>query len=220
MTAPDPHEGVILLHGLARTRRSMRPMAVFLDQGGYLVVNVGYPSCRYPIETLAQSVIPPAIAALRRQQAKIIHFVTHSMGAILLRAFLACEPLPELGRVVMLCPPNQGSELVDYFGRFAWFRILFGPAGRQLGTGPDQLPACLGPATFPAGIITGDRPAPGFGRFFPGPSDGRVSVARTRLIGMHDFLVLPHGHCLIMRQREVQEQVAEFLANGRFNRAA
>ena len=219
VTGPGAHEGVILLHGLARTRRSMRSMAAFLGHYGYRVVNVGYPSCRYPIETLAQGAIPPAIAALRRQQAEPIHFVTHSMGAILLRAFLASEPLPGLGRTVMLCPPNQGSELVDYLSRFAWFRKLFGPAGCQLGTGPDQLPARLGPATFPVGILTGDRPSVGLAHFFPGPSDGKVSVARAQLTGMGDFLVLPYGHSLIMRHRKVEEQVAAFLADGRFRRA-
>ncbi|WP_310598723.1 alpha/beta hydrolase [Desulfobulbus sp.] len=212
-------EGVILLHGLARTRLSMRSMAAFLDRRGYRVVNVGYPSRRYPIEILARSAIPPAIAALRRQQAATIHFVTHSMGGILLRAFLAGEPLPGLGRTVMLSPPNQGSELVDCLGRFAWFRLLFGPAGCQLGTGPDQLPARLGPAAFPVGILIGNRPAVGLGRFFPGSNDGKVSVARAQLTGMADFLVQPCGHSLIMRHRTVQEQVAVFLANGRFKRA-
>lgn len=210
--------GVILLHGLARTRRSMRPLATYLEQRGYAVVNVGYPSRCSPIEHLAQIALPPAVAALRRQGVATIHFVTHSMGGILLRTYLAGESLPELGRVVMLSPPNQGSELVDFLGRFKWFRFLFGPAGCQLGTGPEQLPARLGPATFPVGILTGNRPAIGLARFFPGPSDGKVSVARARLAGMADFLVVPYGHSLLMRHRRVQEQVAFFLKNGRFDR--
>ncbi|WP_028319291.1 esterase/lipase family protein [Desulfobulbus elongatus] len=213
-------EGVILLHGLARTRRSMRPLAVFLARRGYRVVNVGYPSRRDPIEILARPALAPAVAVLRRQGIGTIHFVTHSMGGILLRVFLADEPLPELGRTVMLSPPNQGSELVDRLGRFAWFRLVFGPAGCQLGTGPDALPARLGPATFPVGILTGNRPALGLARFFPGPSDGKVAVARAQLAGMADFLVLPYGHALIMRYKAVQEQVAFFLENGRFKPVA
>jgi len=211
-------EGVILLHGLARTRRSMRPLATCFEQRGYAVVNVGYPSRRDPVETLAAAAIPPAVAALRRQGVAPIHFVTHSMGGILLRAFLAHASLPELGRVVMLSPPNQGSELVDRLGRWGWFRRLFGPAGCQLGTGPEDLPARLGPAAFVVGILTGNRPAPGLARFFPGPGDGKVSVARAQLAGMADFLVVPYGHALIMRHRLVQEQVVSFLENGRFDR--
>jgi len=196
----------------------VRPLAAYLTRRGYAVANAGSPSRRDPIEILARSAIPPAITALRRQGAGAIHFVTHSMGAILLRAFLATESLPELGRVVMLSPPNQGSELVDALVRFVWFRWLFGPAGCQLGTGPESLPARLGPAVFAAGILTGNRPAIGLAGFFPGPSDGKVAVERARLAGMADFLVLPYGHSLIMRHRPVQEQVAYFLEHGRFSR--
>ena len=212
------NEGVVLLHGLARTRRSMRPLAAYLERQGYVVVNVGYPSRREPIEMLARSAIPPAVAALRREGVSRIHFVTHSMGGILLRAFLAAELLPDLGRVVMLSPPNQGSELVDSLSRFAWFRLVFGPAGCQLGTGAEELPARLGLATFSLGIITGNRPAIGLAHFFPGPSDGKVSVERAQLAGMADLLVLPCGHSLIMRHRPVQEQVVHFLATGRFSK--
>jgi pimeloyl-ACP methyl ester carboxylesterase len=211
-------EGVILLHGLARTWRSMRSLATFLERRGYGVINVGYPSCRAPIEALAHSTIPPAVARLRQEGFSPIHFVTHSMGGLLLRCYLSVDPVPELGRVVMLSPPNQGSELVDALCRFAWFRRLFGPAGCQMGTGAGHLPARLGPADFPLGIITGNRPAIGLTHFFPGPNDGKVSVARAQLAGMADFLEVACGHSLIMRHRTVQEQVAHFLANGRFRR--
>lgn len=211
-------DGVVLLHGLARTRLSMRPLAVFLKQRGYAVGNVGYPSRRNAIEILARTAIPPAVAAMRRQGVDRIHCVTHSMGGIVLRAFLAEHALPELGRVVMLSPPNQGSELADRLCRFSWFRFFFGPAGCQLGTSVDDLPIRLGPATFAVGVITGNRPAMGLAGFFPGPSDGKVAVARAGLPGMRDFLVLPYGHSLIMRHRPVQEQVVHFLENGRFDR--
>jgi pimeloyl-ACP methyl ester carboxylesterase len=211
--------GVILLHGLARTRRSMQPLAAYLRQQGYAVVNVGYPSRRYPVETLAQLCIPPAVAELRRARVDTLGFVTHSMGGILLRSYLAAHPLPELGRVVMLSPPNQGSELVDCFRRFWWFRRFFGPAGCQLGTTATDLPLQLGPLTGTVGILTGNRPFPGvFSRFFPGPHDGKVSVARARLPGMSDFLTLPYGHSFIINHRPVWEQVAAFLEHGRFRR--
>ncbi len=211
-------EGVLLLHGLARSRRSMRPLAAFLERRGYVVVNVGYPSRRHPIETLAQAALPPAVAAMRTHGVERIHGVTHSMGGIVLRAFLAQETLPELGRVVMLSPPNQGSELADQLCRFSWFRLFFGPAGCQLGTSANDLPTRLGPATFALGVITGNRPAFGLAGFFPGPSDGKVAVARAGLPGMRDLLVLPYGHSLIMRHRVVREQVLHFLENGRFDR--
>ena len=211
--------GVILLHGLVRTSLSMRPLAVCLRQRGFAVVNVGYPSRQHTVETLAHAVIPPAIAELRRQGVGTIHFVTHSMGGILLRSFLATQFLPELGRVVMLSPPNQGSELVDYFRRFWWFRWFFGPAGCQLGTTVTDLPRRLGPLIGTVGIITGNHPASRlFSRFFPGPNDGKVSVASAHAEGLADFQIMPYGHSFIMYHRPVQEQVDFFLEQGRFRR--
>jgi hypothetical protein len=117
----------------------------------------------------------------------------------------------------MLCPPNQGSELVDCFRSYRWFRMFFGPAGCQLGTAPTDLPSRLGICNRPLGIIIGNRPATSLlSRFFPGPNDGKVSVARAQLSGMQDFLIMPYGHSFIMNRRSVHEQVAFFLENGRF----
>jgi pimeloyl-ACP methyl ester carboxylesterase len=211
-----PKEAVLLLHGLARTSRSMRPMARFLARQGYLILNQGYSSIRAPIEQLAEATLPDAFSRLAAQGAETIHVVTHSMGGLLVRCYLAHHRPQPLGRVVMLSPPNQGSELVDALHRFGWFRLLFGPAGCQLGTGSEGLPSRLGGVDFPLGIITGNRPAIGLAGFFPGPSDGKVSVQRAQVAGMSDFLVLPYGHSLIMRRRAVQEQVLYFLRTGQF----
>lgn len=212
-------EGVILLHGLARTKRSMRTLANFLRQQGYLVANVGYPSCCQAIPALAAACIPPALEELHRQGAGRIHFVTHSMGGILVRAYLKQQPCASLGRVVMLSPPNQGSELAEVLLQFSWFRWLFGPAGCQLGTGEASLPLQLGPVSSPVGIVTGNRSLGWLSaRIFPGPNDGKVSVARAALEGMADFLVVPCGHAFIMHSQLVKKQVATFLATGQFAR--
>jgi len=211
--------GVILLHGLVRTCWSMHRPARWLQRAGYAVVNTGYPSRRHPIEVLARAVLPPAIKELEQQGIRRIHFVTHSMGGLLLRAYLAEQSLPSLGRVVMLSPPNQGSELVDYFGRFRWFRPLFGPAACQLTTAITGLPRQLGPLSCPVGIITGARPVtPLFSKFFIGANDGRVSVSSAQLPGMVDFLTVSLGHSFLMNSNEVLAQILFFLANGQFKR--
>ncbi|MGI6657430.1 MAG: esterase/lipase family protein [Desulfobulbus sp.] len=213
-----PVEGVILLHGLARTRFSMWPLARFLARQEFVVVNPGYPSRRHAIEILAHQTLPRAVEALRRQGVDRIHGVSHSMGGLLLRAYLAEGVPPDWGRIVMLCPPNQGSELADRLRHWPLFRLIFGPAGCQLGIAAEDLPQRLGPAPCPVGILTGNRSGPLAARFFPGPNDGKVAVARARLAGMRDFLVVHHGHSLIMHHGRVQEQVAHFLRFGRFDR--
>lgn len=210
--------GVILLHGLGRTHRSMRPVEKRLNREGYVVVNTGYPSRKEDIQALALSVIPNAVEQLLRDGATEISFVTHSMGAILLRWYSQQYPIARMKRVVMLSPPNQGSELVDRLGHYWWFKAFNGPAGSQLGTTPDSLPNSLGPVSFPAGILTGTRAAtPVLSWMIPGPNDGKVSVRRAKVDGLQDFLTVPYSHSFIMCHKPVLDLVVAFLQHGRFS---
>lgn len=212
------NEAVILLHGLARTADAMQPMADFLQQRGYTVINQDYPSREYPVEELTEMTVPQAISKARQQGASKIHFVSHSMGGILVRQYLSQNQQPDLGRVVMLGPPNQGSEVVDKLRSLAPFRWLNGPAGQQLGTGEDSLPLQLGPTTFDVGIIAGDFSINlMLSQLIPGPDDGKVSVERSKLEGMRDHIVMPYSHPLMMRREAVMEQTLSYLKTGQFN---
>jgi hypothetical protein len=134
---------------------------------------------------------------------------------------LACteKSLLELGRVVMLSPPNSGSEVVDKLGDTRIFKWLNGPAGGQLGTGPDSLPKSLGPPKYEVGIITGDRTInPILSLLIPGSDDGKVSVESAKLQGMKDFLIVHEAHPLIMNDEKVLQQVTAFIKDGVFNR--
>lgn len=210
---------VVILHGLARSAASMSKMEAALQAAGYRTCNIDYPSTRYPIEELAERFVAPAVAQCAPRGT--VHFVTHSMGGILVRQIAAATPGIDIGRVVMLGPPNKGSEIVDAMEEWSPFYWVNGPAGLQLGTGPDSVPNRLGPAKFEVGVIAGDAPfMEPFKGFIPGPSDGKVSLKRARLDGMSDFLVLPVTHSLMMRDREAIAQTVRFLDTGRFTHAA
>ena len=213
------HEHVILLHGLCRTSASMAKLQGVLAQAGYQVSNVDYPSRTASIEPLSEEAIGDAWASCQRRGATRIHFVTHSLGGILVRSFLSRHRPPELGRVVMLAPPNQGSELVDRLGHWSLFQYLNGPAGSELGTGADSTPNRLGPVNFCLGIIAGSRSINGINScLIDGPDDGKVSVERTKVPGMTDHIIIPATHPLIMRNREALQQTVNFLRNGAFTR--
>ncbi len=215
--APAAPEAVILLHGLGRTHRSMRPMEAALREAGFFVVNESYASNRAPIDRLADDSVGDAIAACRTNGARRIHFVTHSLGGILVRLYVLRHPFPDLGRVVMLSPPNQGSEVVDTLRSNTLFRTATGPAGQVLGTDSNSLPARLPAVDFELGVIAGDRSLdPWFSPLIPGLDDGKVAVDRTRVDGMRDFLVVHASHPFIMRTDEVIRQTLHFLRNGRF----
>jgi triacylglycerol lipase len=216
-----PQECVILLHGLARTAYSMTQLEQTLAGEGFIVANINYPSREYPIETLAEDAVNRGLADCREHQAGSIHFVTHSMGGILVRYYLSHYEIPELGRVVMLGPPNQGSEVVDQFADVPGFSTFNGPAGSQLGTGPDSLPNRLGAVDFPVGVIAGTGSFnPILSATLPDLDDGKVSVERTRVDGMTDFITVDTTHSFIMRNAEVIRQVLQFLRQGGFAHAA
>jgi triacylglycerol lipase len=213
------NEYVILLHGLCRSGRSMIPMGQALTQAGYKVVNMDYPSRSASIEKLSDDAIGLALEDCQRHGATTIHFVTHSLGGILVRSYLTRHTIPNLGRVVMLGPPNQGSEIVDKLGSLWLFKKLNGPAGSELGTDRNSTPNQLGPANFCAGIIAGNRSINWINSLLiPGRDDGKVSVERTRLAGMTDHIVIASAHPFLMRNRTVTRQTISFLRTGGFQR--
>ena len=150
------NEWVVLLHGLGRTALSMKRLEWALTKAGYNVVNKSYSSRRQDIKHLSGDFLKSLLDETVPRECDRVHFVTHSLGGLIVREYLSQYPLANLGRVVMLGPPNQGSALVDILRRFPAGRWILGPSGYDLGTSPSDAPQRLGPVKFPLGVIAGD----------------------------------------------------------------
>jgi pimeloyl-ACP methyl ester carboxylesterase len=215
-------DGVVLLHGIARTSRSFRKLQRAIEASGFATLNLGYDSRRKSLEALAED-IHPQIGRFADGVEGSIHFVGHSMGGLLTRVYLAKYRPDRLGRVVMLGTPNGGSEIADRLRGFALYRAYFGPAGQQLTTTRDPATETLLPAVgYPVGVIAGNRSIDPISSAFllPRPNDGRVSVANTRLDGMVDHVVVAASHPWLLQNASAIDQTITFLLHGRFGRGA
>lgn len=212
-------ECVVLLHGLARTASSLNKMQSALEEEGYRTANISYPSRKHEIETLAGIAVEDGLKSCRAgEDIQKIHFVTHSLGGILVRQYLSTGTIDELGRVVMLGPPNQGSNAADDLEGLPGFNWLNGPAGRQLGKGEASVPLALGPVDFELGVIAGNRSIdPIASAVLANPDDGRVSIEDTKIEGMDDFVIVDHSHAFMMRMRTPIEFTKNFLRTGKFH---
>lgn len=215
--AAPARECVVLLHGVAMSGWTMRPLERALTKAGYRVINLSYPSRRLPLEQIAHEFLPAELARQEALAAPRLHFVTHSMGSLVTRLYLRDHRPANLGRVVMLGPPNHGSPAADRAGNRRWIRSVMGVNLPRLGTGPDGIVRTLGPADYELGVIAGTRLLnPLFRGVMPRPHDGVVTVESAKLDGMRDFRAVPYSHTGMLWRRAVIEDAVAFLQSGRF----
>jgi pimeloyl-ACP methyl ester carboxylesterase len=214
----DNNDCVILLHGLGRSARAMNRLENTLS-ADYSVINVDYPSRKLAINQLAKITISEALQQCQKDAR--VHFVTHSLGGILVRQYLQNHKIENLGRTIMLGPPNRGSELADFLANNILFEFYNGPAGQQLGTGKDSVPLGLGQVGFELGVIAGNRSFnPVLTKLSSGEHDGIVSVDSSKVEGMTDHIVMPVTHTFMMMDSSVIQQVQHFLSHGKFDHQA
>ncbi|TNE25400.1 MAG: alpha/beta fold hydrolase [Alphaproteobacteria bacterium] len=207
---------IVLLHGIQRSSKSMEKMATRFSQAGYHVINIDYQSQEYTIDRLADNIYAQIKPFTKNKDYKI-HFVGHSMGGLVTRAIIKRHRPENLGRVVMLGTPNQGSEVADFLENNILFQNFYGPAGMQLVTDQRGIANLLGPVDFDLGIIAGTLSIdPLSSAMLPGKDDGKVTVERTKLKGMKDHIVLPTTHTFMMMNNRVIAQTEHFLKHGVF----
>lgn len=206
---------VVILHGIGRSGKHMQKLATYLQKDGFDVINLSYPSTTHTIEELAK-IINKEISE-RVAENKLVHFIGYSMGGLMVRALIHKYNYKNLGKVVQLAPPNQGSEVADFVQNFWPYKKIFGPAGQQLITDQSSVKHLFGEVNYELGIIAGNATIdPISSAIIPGENDGKVAVERTKLDGMKDHIVVSASHTFFPSNKEVQKQTLYFLKNGNF----
>jgi pimeloyl-ACP methyl ester carboxylesterase len=214
---PDAPEQVVLLHGLGRSGNAMFLLQKRIRDAGYETYSIEYASLQEPPEVILEKV-GEQIELFCKDDSRPVHFVGHSLGGLIVRAYLDQKPLINLGRVVLLGTPSQGSELVDIYGDSWLFKIL-GPTARVLGTDDDSFPNRIGPPYYPLGIIAGTSSLTITDDHLPGPDDGLVSVKSTKTDGMTDFLLVDTSHSMMRYNETVARETIHFLKEGYFSQS-
>ena len=215
---PVAGETVLLLHGLGEGRDSMQPLAEHLRRSlDATVLTFGYASVKADIDAHGRA-LAAVVAGL--PAAKRISFVGHSLGNLVVRRWMAIAAPGDLARVhrmVMLGPPNQGSDLARMASRIWGVAETAEGAARDLVVEWQRVAPGLAVPECPFGIVAGGKGNDdGYSPLLAGDDDAVVRVAETRLPGATGFLVLPVHHAAMMRDAAVQRATREFLATGRF----
>lgn len=213
---------VILLHGILRSKTDMLPLSLYLKKRGYNTLNILYPSRKKSLEDLTEFVHKKIQAWDEYDEKAPLHFVTHSMGGLIARYYIDSYKPKNLGKVVMLSPPNTGSDfadvLIDHNLFSGLYNAFFGPAGKQLTTYYKHKDKKI---TYPLGVIAGTKSINPLALWaLPkkkvGDHDGIVPVERTKIEGMSDHITLPVNHTFMMFNKPVMEHVESFLEKEKF----
>ncbi len=209
----------VLLHGYLRSKDSMRKMKRTLEDTGYEVYAINYPSTRFSIETFADQVAH--ILDDIQDDFREICLVTHSMGGIVARRVLSQNEFKTVGRLVMMAPPNQGAIVADILLEWWPKERLTGPAWKQLATDIEGLARNAGVPECEFGIIAGERTeGKGWNPLVPGSDDGLITVENTKMEGMTDFITVRTIHSRIMKNNEAIRQTVHFLKQGVFDHSS
>ncbi|WP_350343274.1 alpha/beta fold hydrolase [Proteinivorax tanatarense] len=209
---------VVLLHGLGRSSSAMKQMEYFLKDNGYRVYNLDYPSRKYKIDKLAD-IVHDKLKNHKLTDIENLHFVTHSLGGIIVRVIEEKYKPQNWGNVVMIAPPNKGSEVVDYLRKTPFLLWVLGPSALELGTDSagivKKLPQQI---NFNLGVIAGTKSINPINSafFLKGENDGKVTVESAKIKGMNDFIKVNQNHTFAMNSKIVQSYVLSFLSNGYF----
>lgn len=197
----DDKDLIVLVHGFGAHGVFMWPLASRLRSFGFRTRYWDYRSLFAPIETHADRFFD--FLATELSPERRFHIVAHSMGAIVTRAALNRSHPPNLGRLVLLAPPNGGSPTARLASKVCGG--IFTPM-RELSDRPSSYVNHLHTESgLEIGIIAA--------RF-----DILVPNKNTHLPSERRHQTLKATHNSVLLSRTVCENTARFLRTGEFEK--
>jgi triacylglycerol lipase len=206
------------LHGYAASKMIMKKIDRNLKKENFRTFNYGYKSRRIDLDSLGEELYH----TVRETGTDTVSFVTHSMGALVVRSMLQYsqndKAFPVIDKMVMIAPPNRGAEIADYYSSVRMLHKFLGPNIHHMTTDSGSYAGKLPkPCNPEVGIIIGLRGRKhGYNPFIQGDNDGRLTPERTRLGIEKDLVVIKSGHHALARKKAVCILVSEFLRSGQF----
>lgn len=210
---------VVLQHGLWRSSAAFYKLERSLRASGYQVLNTSYPSTRATIERHAERLAQNLETWLAAHaEPREIWFVGHSMGGMVIEAYLRrADARPATG-CVFLGVPHRGAVYADPRADGWLFKLLLGTqASRQLVTTDPLHQQPLRNLGVVGNIIGSRGDARGYKSDIPGDDDTRVGVAEAHLPMERDAVLLRMGHTRLTLADASLRQVLFFLKHRRFD---
>ena len=212
---------VVCIHGFLGSTWNMCFLAKNLRKNQWDVDNWRYSSRENLISEHGAKLAQHLIKLAKKRPKKPIHFVAHSMGALVLLSALNHSLCPEeakVGRIALVAPLLKGSSWARWLGQFSFFRwFLKDFSGKELtqetnfdkfGTYPDSLEKIL--------VITGKA---SINPFFEEENDGTLSIYETSLDQPHERFVVNCGHKTILFSKKVCWLISNFfLRNSQYGK--
>ena len=209
-----------ILHGYGSNTLLMTSIADYLDENGFKTKKWGYRSISHDIPDISKTLFVELSGY--SPQSDTINFVTHSMGALIVRGLFSVLPSDSpfvcMKRVVMIAPPNNGAEITDFFSSIPVIRNLMGRNLTFMRTDSAALVHTLPKKlNTQIGTIAGVQ----FSKFLfqkdsTVPNDGYLSLENAVLGTENDFLLVPDNHLFILHNHFVKKNTLHFLRTGTF----
>ncbi|MGA2624642.1 MAG: hypothetical protein ABSF91_12360 [Bacteroidota bacterium] len=214
------NQKVYLIHGYGSSTLLLKSIENYLKKNGFETVNYSYHSIRDDIRKTGHNLYNQ----IKQDRIDTVSFVTHSMGALVMRALLTYSikdsSFPTIYRIVMITPPNHGTEIADFFSSSSIFKFFLGPNVENMKTDSNSLANRLPlPLKSQVGIIVGEKSdSTGYNPFIKGSNDGYVTPDEAKLGMEKDFRIIYKSHTLITQSKKTRRLVLSFLRNGTFGK--